>query len=1006
MPKRTDIHKILIIGSGPIVIGQACEFDYSGTQACKALRAEGFEVILVNSNPATIMTDPSIADAVYIEPLQVDMLKKIIAKERPDALLPTLGGQTALNLCMELHQQGILKQYQVEVIGASIDTINKAESRERFAQLVKSIGLNISIAHKASSLQEAQNFAQRVGFPALVRASYTLGGKGSGVAYNMVEFLELAKKGLEASPTTEIAIEPYLNGWKEFELEMMRDKNDNCIVVCGMENFDPIGVHTGDSITVAPIQTLSNYQYQKMRNAAIALMKVIGVETGGANIQFTVCPQTGEMLVIEMNPRVSRSSALASKATGYPIAKFAAKLAVGYTLDELENDITQKTACFEPALDYCVLKLPKFNFEKFKGSNTLGTTMKAVGEVMAIGRTFKEALQKGMRSLEHSPLFEPSSIPWKEVLAQPNSNRIYYLFEAFKAQVSLEEIYQYSKIDPWFLYQIKELVDASQQLNQNPTVIHRAKQLGFSDAFLSDRLHFDNEHQFRSYRNSHQVKPTYKLVDTCAAEFEAYTPYYYSTYEQEDESIVSTRPKIMVIGSGPNRIGQGIEFDYCCVHAAQSIQRMGYDCIMVNSNPETVSTDYDVSDKLYFEPISFEDVYNVFEKEQPQGIVLQLGGQTPFSIMEALHEAELPILGTAPQHILQAENRALFSQLLQQLGIQQPQHIVAQNSSEVWTKTLQLGYPVLVRPSFVIGGMQMRVLYNNSDLHHYLQQQDISYPLLIDQFLDGAIEIDVDLLSDGMEVVIAGITEQVQPTGVHSGDSTCTWPTYSLSSTILQQVEQICTQLALELKIVGLLNVQIAIQGEQIFILEANPRASRTLPFISKAQGINWIDLATQLLLGRTLQDLQWTAQPIEGYAVKDVVFPFSKFEETPITFSPQMQSTGEVMGIAPQLGLAYYKAKLATGIQLPTTGTIFIDTANPAIATILSTLNFTTTEDIQQADLLISIRGLSPTESSLHLRRIAWNRGIPIVYFERELDLFIKAIHCLQKYPLEVCSL
>ncbi|BDS13922.1 carbamoyl-phosphate synthase large subunit [Aureispira anguillae] len=1005
MPKRTDIQKILIIGSGPIVIGQACEFDYSGTQACKALRTEGYQVVLVNSNPATIMTDPSVADVVYIEPLDPIVLEKIIAKERPDALLPTLGGQTALNLCMELHLKRILEQYHVEVIGASIETINKAESRERFAQLVDKIGLKTSVARRASTLEEAKIIRKELGFPCLLRASYTLGGKGSGVAYDDTTFLEIAQKGLEASLTSEIAIEKYLGGWKEFELEMMRDKNDNCIVVCGMENFDALGVHTGDSITVAPIQTLTNHQYQKMRDAAIELMKIVGVETGGANIQFAVCPQTGEMLVVEMNPRVSRSSALASKATGYPIAKFAAKLAVGYTLDELQNDITQKTACFEPALDYCVLKFPRFNFEKFEGNNHLGTTMKALGEVMAIGRTFKEALQKGIRALEIPSINGGSQEEVLNQLSIPNPQRIFYLFEAFKMGWNVDTVYHYSKIDKWFLHQIKQLVNTPKPIYNNPQSIRTAKQLGFSDADLTQALDFEHENAFRNYRKGHKIQPTYKLVDTCAAEFEAYTPYYYSTYEQEDESAVSDRAKIMLVGSGPNRIGQGIEFDYCCVHAAQTIRKMGYECIMVNSNPETVSTDYDVSDKLYFEPISFEEVYNIYEKEQPQGLILQLGGQTPFNLIESLNAVGVPILGTAPINIAKAENRAQFSNLLKQLNIQQPQHAIAQNASEVWNKALEVGYPILIRPSFVIGGSQMAIISKNTELQQYLAQHTLTYPLLIDQFLGDAIEVDVDLICDGTEVVIAGITEQIQPAGVHSGDSACTWPTYTIAPSILEQIQQISTQLALELNIIGLLNVQIALQKNQIYILEANPRASRTLPFISKIQGVNWLELATKVILGAKLKSLEWTATPIVGYAVKEVVFPFSKFEETPIIFTPQMQSTGEVMGMATSLGMAYYKAKLATGIKLPTHGKVLVDREFIA-PDFCAKLGFEPTTSLEQADLLISIHSQKPKPNSLALRRMAWDKGIPIICFERELDLFQQAIKALNSQPLEVCSL
>lgn len=954
MPKRTDIKKILIIGSGPIVIGQACEFDYSGSQACKALKEEGFEIVLVNSNPATIMTDPMMADSIYIEPLTVEFLEKIIERERPDAILPTLGGQTALNLTVLLYEKGILDKYNVEIIGASYEAIKKAEDRELFKKSMEKIGLKVPKSKPVRSIEEALEAVKELGFPVIIRPSFTLGGTGSAVAYNIEDFKTLVNRALELSLIHEVLIEESLIGWKEFELEVMRDKKDNVVIVCSIENFDPMGVHTGDSITVAPAQTLTDKEYQKMRDAAIAIIREIGVETGGSNIQFAINPENGDMMVIEMNPRVSRSSALASKATGFPIAKFAAKLAVGYTLDEIPNDITKETpASFEPTLDYVVVKVPKFNFEKFSEANPiLGTQMKSVGEVMAIGRTFKEALQKAIRSLEEgytglenkvlkgiSNYYSLPEEKREEIrdqivwgLKNPNPWRLFYIRDALDIGMKIEEIYEYSKIDPWFLYQIKEIVDFEKDVLSKKTLFQlskeelwEAKRMGFSDkriAFLTG----STEKEVREYRESKGIAVTYKIVDTCAAEFEAKTPYYYSTYEEEDESKVSEKPKVMILGSGPNRIGQGIEFDYCCVHASLSSREEGYETIMVNCNPETVSTDHDISDKLYFEPITLEDVLNIYNKEKPIGVFLQFGGQTPLRISTALEKSGVKILGTSSNSIDIAEDREKFNTLIKNLGLRQPPGGTARTIEEALNIAKSLGYPLLLRPSYVLGGRAMIIVYSESDLLEYIKEAIKVYPdapILIDKFLEDAIEVDVDAVSDGEEVVIAGIMEHVEEAGIHSGDSAMILPPYTLSQKIIEGIKEATRKIALALRVVGLINIQFAIYDGEIYVLEANPRASRTVPFVSKATGIPWAKIATKLALGKKLKDLN-IKEPVLNYvAVKEVVLPFDKFPEVEPILGPEMKSTGEVMGIDYDVGLAYAKAQIAAGNPLPLSGNV-----------------------------------------------------------------------------------
>ncbi len=954
MPKRTDIKKVLIIGSGPIVIGQACEFDYSGTQACKALKEEGFYIVLVNSNPATIMTDPEMAHKVYIEPLTVEALAKVIERERPDALLPTLGGQTALNLAVELSEQGILEKYGVRLIGANVEAIRKAEDRLLFREAMERIGLKMPKSGYAYSVEEALKIASDIGYPVIIRPSFTLGGTGGGIAYNQEELRQIAERGIQASLIGEISVEQSVIGWKEFELEVMRDLKDNVVIICSIENFDPMGIHTGDSITVAPAQTLSDKEYQRMRDAAIAIIREIGVETGGSNIQFAVNPENGEMLVIEMNPRVSRSSALASKATGFPIAKIAAKLAVGYTLDEIPNDITRETpASFEPTIDYCVVKIPRFAFEKFPGADdTLGTSMKSVGETMAIGRTFPEALQKAIRSLEigryglgsdgKDPLIPSSPREREEFcelvrrkLRMPKADRIFWIRYGLEAGMSVEEVYELTKIDPWFLYQIKRILDFEKVLKTyNLTnggvpreVLWEAKRLGFSDKQLA-YIWKVKEKEVRNYRKSLGIEVAFKLVDTCAAEFEAYTPYFYSTYEVEDESRPSQKPKVMILGGGPNRIGQGIEFDYCCVHAVFALKEEGYETIMVNSNPETVSTDYDTADKLYFEPLTVEDVLNIYERERPEGIIVQFGGQTPLNLALELQEAGVRIFGTSPDSIDRAEDRHRFKELLDKLGLRQPPNGTAVSLQEAKDVASRIGYPVLVRPSYVLGGRAMEIVYDEKDLEAFMSkavEASSERPVLIDKFLEDAIEVDVDAVADGRRCVIAGIMEHIEEAGIHSGDSAMALPPFSLSETQINEIKEQTYALARELEVVGLINIQFAVKGNDIYVLEVNPRASRTVPFVSKATGIPWAKIAAKVMIGRTLDELGVKEVEIPYVAVKESVFPFNRFPGVDIVLGPEMKSTGEVMGIDKDFGLAYAKSQIAAGQNLPLKGNVFI---------------------------------------------------------------------------------
>ena len=942
MPKRTDIKKIMIIGSGPIIIGQACEFDYSGTQALKALKEDGYKVVLINSNPATIMTDPQFADATYIEPVTPAIIEKIIAKERPDALLPTLGGQTGLNTAMEVARLGILKKYKVELIGANEKTIAKAEDRELFKRAMQKIGLDLPRSYFCKNKLQAEKALKELGLPCVIRPSFTLGGTGGGIAYDQEEFSELVSRGLDYSPVHTVLIEESILGWKEYELEVMRDKKDNVVIICSIENFDPMGVHTGDSITVAPAQTLTDREYQIMRDASIRAMREIGVETGGSNIQFAVHPDTGRMVVIEVNPRVSRSSALASKATGFPIAKIAAKLAVGYTLDEIPNDITKETpACFEPAIDYCVVKIPRFTFEKFPGSSpVLGTSMKSVGETMSIGRTFKEALQKGLRGLEIKksglePLGEnlsPDALA--EKLKVPTAERIFYIGDALRGGMSVEEIYNLSKIDKWFLQNIKEIIDLENELSGSPfpatrsPLFLKAKQFGFSDKQLA-KFWASDEQAIRNLRREHNIAASYKLVDTCAAEFEAYTPYFYSTYETEDEARISNKKKIMILGGGPNRIGQGIEFDYCCVHASFALKEDGFETIMVNSNPETVSTDYDTSDKLYFEPLTLEDVLNICDKEKPDGVIVQFGGQTPLNLALALEKAGVKIIGTSPKSIDIAEDRKKFQQLLNKLKLVQPENGTAFTLAEAKKVAQRIGYPVLVRPSYVLGGRAMEIVYAENILEKYIKEAiSVSgeHPVLIDKFLEDAIEVDVDMIADGETFVVGGILEHIEEAGVHSGDAAMVIPPHSLSERMINEIREASVAMAKDLNVIGLMNVQYAVKGDKLYVLEVNPRASRTVPFVSKAIGVPLAKLAAKVMAGAKLKDLGSTKEIIPKYScVKESVFPFSRFPGVDIMLGPEMKSTGEVMGIDKDFGRAFLKSQLAAGQILPTKGLVFI---------------------------------------------------------------------------------
>jgi len=1066
MPKRTDIKKILIIGSGPIIISQACEFDYSGTQAVKALKEEGYEVVLINSNPATIMTDPEIADRTYIEPITPDIVAKIIERERPDALLPTLGGQTGLNTAIKVAEMGVLEKYNVELLAAKIDVIRKAEGRDSFRAAMRKIGLKVPESAIIHSIQEAKAASEAIGFPIIVRPSFTLGGTGGGVAYNSQELVELCTAGLDLSLNNEVMLEKSLLGWKEYELEVMRDKKDNVVIICSIENMDAMGVHTGDSITVAPAQTLSDREYQDMRDASIAIMREIGVETGGSNVQFAVNPENGEMMIIEMNPRVSRSSALASKATGFPIAKIAAKLAVGYTLDEIPNDITRETyASFEPTIDYCVVKIPRWTFEKFPETKDLLTTaMKSVGETMAIGRTFKEAFQKGMRSLEIGAtgfggdrkfdFTDLHDIDLEDRLRTPNSKRVFYIHEALRRGMSIERLYDLTFIDPWFLHNLKQIYDMQGQIHDKGfsglerDFLYQIKQYGFSDRQIA-HLTGTTEEDIRELREEKGITPVYKLVDTCAAEFEAYTPYYYSTYEVEDESRPTDKRKVMILGGGPNRIGQGIDFDYCCVHASLALEELDIESIMVNSNPETVSTDYDTSDKLYFEPLTREDVLNIIDKEKPEGVIVQFGGQTPLNLAVPLANANVPILGTSPDSIDRAEDRKRFQQFLQKLNLLQPENGTAQTTEEALEIAARISYPVVVRPSYVLGGRAMRIVYNEKDLKAYMTSAiDVSpeRPILIDKFLKDAIEVDVDAISDGETTVVGGIMQHIEEAGIHSGDSACVLPPHTLSAALIEKIKEATYAMAKELKVKGLMNVQYAIKGDILYVLEVNPRASRTVPFVSKATGIPLAKLATKVMLGKTLAELGFTKEVSIGhYAVKEAVFPFDRFPNVDTLLGPEMKSTGEVMGIDDSLGVAFAKSQLAAGQRIPTSGNVFISVRHPdkqavlPIARQLAELGFSIIatkgtakqladhgipcisvhkisegrphilDKIQDKEVQLIINtsmGTRTTEDSYMIRRAALDYHLPYTTTLAAADTMVKAIATMQKQTMEVKSI
>ena len=956
MPRRDDIKRILLIGSGPIVIGQACEFDYSGTQACKALREEGYEVILVNSNPATIMTDPSTADRTYVEPLTWQVIEKIIAKEKPDALLPTLGGQTGLNLAMQLEEHGVLEKHGVEMVGARADVIAKAEERDQFSVAMNKIGLEVCNGRTVHSLEEAREFIDDIGLPCVVRPSFTMGGSGSAIAYNRDEFDTLVQRGLDQSPVTEVLVEESIIGWKEYEMEVMRDLDDNVVIICAIENFDPMGVHTGDSITVAPAQTLTDKEYQRMRDASIAVIREIGVETGGSNIQFAIHPDNGRMIVIEMNPRVSRSSALASKATGFPIAKIAAKLAVGYKLWELPNDITRETkACFEPTIDYVVTKIPRFAFEKFpEADSTLTTQMKSVGETMAIGRTFRESFQKALRGLEVGSFGfgcdsmdlwgtdeQPDRNEIRAMLSRPNDRRVWYIRYAMKAGMPLEEIHEITNVDPWFLHQLNDIVALEEEMRAmdglqsvDAATMKRAKQYGFSDRQLATVWN-STEIEVSEFRRKLGVVATFKSVDTCAAEFEAYTPYYYSTYEDEDET-PAKKPdtkRIIILGGGPNRIGQGIEFDYCCCHASFALREMGIESVMVNSNPETVSTDYDTSDMLFFEPLTVEDVLNICDRVQPDGVIVQFGGQTPLNLSRALLNAGVPIIGTSVDTIDAAEDREKFQQLLSELDLKQPANGIARTMNQARNVVTEVGYPVLVRPSFVLGGRAMEICYDNQQFEKFVVEAFLvaqGQPVLIDRFLEDAIEVDVDCICDGNRAVVAGIMEHIEEAGVHSGDSACSIPPYSLKPETIEEIRQSTIAMAMRLNVVGLMNVQFAVKHENgkatVYVIEVNPRASRTVPFVAKATGVPVANIAAKVMAGMTLDELgiEQEIRP-DQYCVKESVFPFRKFVGVDIVLGPEMRSTGEVMGISPDFSIAFAKSQLGAGVVLPVEGRVFI---------------------------------------------------------------------------------
>jgi carbamoyl-phosphate synthase large subunit len=1057
MPRNNELRKILLIGSGPIIIGQGPEFDYSGVQACKALKEEGYEVVLVNSNPATIMTDPEFADRTYIEPITPEVIEAILEREKPDAILPTMGGQTALNAAMELNRNGALARHGVKLIGANAAAIAKGEDRQLFKEAMLRIGLDVPRSGIARNAADLTRVADEIGtFPLIIRPAFTLGGSGGGIAYNRDELDEIAGRGIALSPVGEVLIEESLVGWKEFEMEVMRDCADNCVVVCSIENLDPMGVHTGDSITVAPTQTLSDREYQLMRDASFAVIREIGVETGGSNIQFAVNPENGRMVVIEMNPRVSRSSALASKATGFPIAKIAAKLAVGYTLDEIRNDITRETpASFEPTIDYCVVKVPRFTFEKFPQADPVLTTqMKSVGEAMAIGRTFKEALQKALRSLEVKRFGLCCDGNEKRVdadtlrlrLTTPNAERIFYVAQAFQDGMSIEEVHELTKIDPWFLHNIEQIVSSAAAL---PTLdLRKAKKLGFSDRQIAVARGM-TEPQVREARKAAGVIPTYRLVDTCAAEFEAYTPYYYSTYGTENEARRSDRRKIMILGGGPNRIGQGIEFDYCCVHAAFALRELGFETIMVNSNPETVSTDYDTSDKLYFEPLTLEDVLNIYDQEQPEGVIVQFGGQTPLNLAGGLRAAGVPILGTQPESIELAEDRKLFAAMLDKLNLRQTPSGSAITTEEAVTIAERVGYPVLVRPSFVLGGRAMELVYNQTDLRHYMQNAiEVSpeRPVLVDRFLEDAIEVDVDCIADGEIAVIGAIMEHVQLAGIHSGDSACAIPTFSLPKIVLAEITRATKAMAQELGVRGLMNVQFAVKGENVYVLEVNPRASRTVPFVSKAIGVPLAKLAAKIMAGQTLQQLGFIEEIVpKHFSVKEPVFPYLRFQGSDTALGPEMKSTGEVMGIDADLGLAYAKSQMAAPPALPKSGNIFIsvkDADKPRVvplaqdflglgfgiiatsgtAATLSEAGIPVTrvfklregrphvlDRITNGDVQLIINtpsGKIPREDELKMRSGARSAKIPIITTIRAAQASVTGIRALQTSGIEVKTL
>jgi carbamoyl-phosphate synthase large subunit len=1066
MPKNTDLHKILLIGSGPIVIGQGCEFDYSGVQACKALQEEGYEVVLVNSNPATIMTDPEFATSTYIEPITPEVVELIIAQERPDALLPTLGGQTALNTAMELHRRGTLTRYGVKLIGANAAAIAKGEDRQLFKSAMQRIGLDVPRSGIAHNEADAQAVASQIGsFPLIIRPAFTLGGAGGGIAYNREEFDEIVHRGLEQSPVKEVLIEESLLGWKEFEMEVMRDRADNCVVICSIENFDPMGVHTGDSITVAPTQTLTDREFQLMRDASFAVIREIGVETGGSNIQFAVNPENGRMVVIEMNPRVSRSSALASKATGFPIAKIAAKLAVGYTLDEIRNDITRETpASFEPVIDYCVVKIPRFTFEKFPQADPMLTTqMKSVGEAMAIGRTFKEAFQKAIRSLEvgrfgfgadgkdREPRLENGEWDIEEIqrkLLNPSWDRIFFIRFALLAGLSVARIKELTGIDPWFLENLHSLVVAESDIRAKTLPLRATKRLGFSDrqiAHLTGRTEAD----VRQERHAKSVLPTYRLVDTCAAEFEAYTPYYYSTYGEENEIRESDRRRVMILGGGPNRIGQGIEFDYCCVHASFALKEEGFETVMVNSNPETVSTDYDTSDKLFFEPLTLEDVLSIYQQDKCWGAIVQFGGQTPLNLAAALQANGVNIIGTQPQSIEMAEDRKHFAALLQRLGLNQPPNGTATDEREAVKVARSIGYPVLVRPSFVLGGRAMEIVYDEEDLRRYIRtavEASPERPVLVDRFLDDATEVDVDCISDGEIVVIGAVMQHIEEAGIHSGDSACVIPAFSLSEKVLSTIEAATQAMAKELAVRGLMNVQFAVKDEEVYVLEVNPRASRTVPFVSKALGIPLAKLAAKVMAGKSLRELGFTRKIVpQHFSVKEAVFPFIRFPGIDIMLGPEMKSTGEVMGIADDLGLAYAKSQMAAQPPLPSSGNVFVsvkDRDKPEtvrLAAELISLGFKLYATSGTAQALISARvpvkrlfklaegrphaldmmkngeidliintpsGKVPRKDEIQIRSLAVAQRIPILTTTSGVEASIRAIKAIQAKGISVAPL